>query len=187
MEQVGREKTMRALVVYESMYGNTQTVADCIGDGLRSGYDVTVASVRDATAAMVQEADLLVAGGPTHAHGMSRPSTRKAAADAAQKQPDLTFDPNAAGPGLREWLEALPDGHGRAAAAFDTRVRLPGLVSGRAGRRIARRLRRHGYRLAVGPESFFVDKTNHLLGGESDRARAWGEGFAGANVTSEAS
>jgi len=55
---------MRALVVYESMYGNTRVVAGEIADGLRVGYEVTVVPVAEATAELVAGADLLVAGGP---------------------------------------------------------------------------------------------------------------------------
>ena len=93
---------MRALVVYESMYGNTHLIADAIGAGL--GSDATVVSVHDATRELVEAADLLVVGGPTHIHGLTRESSRKAAADAAAK-PDstLTMDPDAFGDGLREW------------------------------------------------------------------------------------
>jgi len=47
------------------------------------------------------------------------------------------------------------------------------LLTGRASRSIARRLRGLGYRLAADPESFIVDSENHLLTGEADRAEAW--------------
>jgi flavodoxin len=62
---------MRALVVYESMYGNTREVADNIADGLRTEYEVTLVPVAEATGDMVADADLLVAGAPTHMHGLS--------------------------------------------------------------------------------------------------------------------
>jgi len=75
--------TMRAVVVYESMYGNTHLIADAIGAGLRSAFDVTVVPVAEAGPAVLAGADLVVVGGPTHIHGMSRASTRKAAVEAA--------------------------------------------------------------------------------------------------------
>jgi len=56
---------MRALVVYESMYGNTQVIAGNIADGLRGDYEVTLVPVAEATADLVAGADLLVAGAPT--------------------------------------------------------------------------------------------------------------------------
>jgi len=41
---------MQALVVYESMYGNTRVIAGNIADGLRVDYEVTVVPVAGATA-----------------------------------------------------------------------------------------------------------------------------------------
>jgi flavodoxin len=64
---------MHALVVYESMYGNTHRIAEAIARGLRSAYAVQVISVTGARYEHVGRYDLIVAGGPTHAHGMSRP------------------------------------------------------------------------------------------------------------------
>jgi flavodoxin len=40
---------MRALVVYESMYGNTHVIASNIADGLRATHEVTLVPVGDAT------------------------------------------------------------------------------------------------------------------------------------------
>ena len=42
---------MRALVVYESMYGNTRVVANRIADGLRATHEVTVVPVGEVTPA----------------------------------------------------------------------------------------------------------------------------------------
>ena len=53
---------MRALVVYESMYGNTHTVAVSIAAGLSARHDVTLVPVTRATTELVAAADLLVAG-----------------------------------------------------------------------------------------------------------------------------
>ena len=168
---------MRALVIYESMYGNTHTIASRIGDGLRSRYDVTVIPVGDATEQMVAEADLVVCGGPTHAHTMTSTFSRRSAIDAAEKDSTLSVDPAAKGPGLREWIQGLGH-HATAAAAFDTRIDGPAALTGRACKGIARRLRRRGFRLGFAPESFLVDKKNHLLPGEEDRATQWGATLA---------
>ena len=65
---------MRAVIVYESMYGNTHAVAEAIGRGLGPTFDTTVLPVGGATRPMVEGADLLVVGGPTHAHSMTRPT-----------------------------------------------------------------------------------------------------------------
>ena len=63
---------MRALIVYESMYGNTHLVADAIAEGLRARRRGRRRAGRGATRARVADVDLLVVGGPTHVHGMSR-------------------------------------------------------------------------------------------------------------------
>src|SRR5690242_19397342 len=72
-----REDDMRAVVVYESMYGNTHLIADAIGRGLvAAACQVDVVPVDRAGQQMLADADLVVVGGPTHAHGISRDSTR---------------------------------------------------------------------------------------------------------------
>ena len=40
---------MRAVVVYESMYGNIHVVAGNIADGLRAAYEVTLVPVAKAS------------------------------------------------------------------------------------------------------------------------------------------
>lgn len=165
---------MRALVVYESMYGNTHMVAISIAAGLRATHDVTLVPVSRATRELVAGADLLVAGGPTHMHGMSSAASRRSAAETARKQGSgLTMDPDADGPGIRGWLSGLGEGS-ELAVAFDTRLRGLPALTGRASQGISRSLRHHGYRLLATPESFLVSKQNALLGGEAARARDWG-------------
>jgi hypothetical protein len=173
---------MRALVVYESMYGNTHLVANAIGEGLAAHMEVDVVPVEQASDALVRGADLVVVGGPTHVHGMTRDSTRKAAVEAARK-PDanLELDPDAAGPGLRDWFDGLAPAAGRA-AAFDTRMDGPAALTGRASKGIRSRLRRHGFDVIADPRSFLVDKQNHLEPHQADAARAWGEQLAGTLV-----
>lgn len=170
---------MRAIVVYESMYGNTHRAAEAVGEGLRGVADTEVFSVHDAPPSLLAEADLVVVGGPTHAHGMSHESTRTSAVEAiAKPDNDLTLDPDAAGDGIREWIAALGTVHGRA-AAFDTRVDMSALLSGRASKGIAKQLAHHGFDLIAEPESFLVTKETHLEPDEVARARAWGERLAG--------
>ena len=174
---------MRALVVYESMYGNTRAVAGEIADGLRAGYEVTLVPVAEATAELVAGADLLVVGGPTHMHGMSSASSRRTAAKAAAKDgSELRLDPDAGGPGLRDWLKDLGHRDGLA-AAFDTRINGVPAFTGRASRPIAKLLKRHGYRLVAAPESFLVSSQSTLLDGEADRARRWGMTIGAASKT----
>ena len=165
---------MRAVVVYESSYGNTHLVADAIAKGLARSGDVTVLSVDDAGPDAVAAADLLVVGGPTHAHGMSRAATRKAAVDAAMK-PDsgLHLDHDGVGMGVRDWIERLPEGN-FLTAAFDTRMDAPAALTGRASKGIARKLRHHGFQVVDEPRSFLVTKANELEPGEEGRATEWG-------------
>jgi len=165
---------MRALVVYESMYGNTHAVATNIAAGLSATYEVTLVPVTRASRELVAAADLLVVGGPTHMHGMSSASSRRMAAETAGKPGSaLSMDPDADGPGVRGWLGGIGAGRGLA-AAFDTRLTGIPALTGRASRGIAAQLKRHGYRLAAAPESFLVSKQSALLDGEAARARSWG-------------
>ena len=165
---------MKAVVIYESMYGNTHLIADAIGAGLETAFDVTVVPVSQAGPQLLADADLVVVGGPTHAHGMSRAATRKMAVQAASKPVSpLKLEPDATGPGLREWFGSL----GRypvKGAAFDTRYDALVALTGRASKGVARMLRAHGFDLVAEPESFLVTKQDRLEPQESTRARDWG-------------
>jgi hypothetical protein len=174
---------MRAVVVYESMYGNTHLVADAVAEGLRTdataGIDAVVVPVNEVDA-VLDGADVLVVGGPTHVHGMTRESTRHAAMEAAGKEgSDLHVEDDAEGPGLREWFDAATD-LPRWSAAFDTRMTGSVVVTGRASKGIAKRLKHHDCELLVDPESFLVTKENHLADDELAHARRWGEQLAAA-------
>jgi hypothetical protein len=165
---------MRALVVYESMYGNTHRIAEAIARGLRPAYAVRVVSVAGARHEHVDGCDLIVVGGPTHAHGMSRPDTRLGAISAPRvKAGQLQVEPDAGGLSLRVWLDTLGLGCGHA-AAFDTRLQGYASITGRASKGIAAKLRQHGFELVVEPISFLVDRHDHLLPGEEERAERWG-------------
>ena len=170
--------TMRAVVVYESMYGNTHQVAEAIGAGLRSSFEVSVVPVSEAGPAVLADADLLVVGGPTHVHGMSRTSTRKAAVEAADKPASpLKIEPGALGPGLRDWFDSLGQ-YPVKAAAFDTRLHGPAALTGRASKGVFRLLRAHGFDLVAEPQSFVVTKQDRLEPDETTRAHEWGAKLA---------
>jgi hypothetical protein len=170
---------MRSVIVYESMYGNTRHIAEEIARGLTAvdaDTDTTVVVAAHAvTTEQLAAADLLVMGAPTHVHSLPRPSTRTGAVEKAQ---ELVLEPDATEAGVRELTDTLPDGAGRAAAAFDTRVNIAPLLSGRASKAIGRALHHQGYRLLADPESFLVDPETHLLDGELERARTWGATLA---------
>jgi len=168
---------MRAVVVYESMYGNTRAVAEAIGEGLRRAWDVTVAPVGRAGPEVLDGAALIVVGGPTHVHGMTRPRSRAMAAEVSRRpESTLHLEEGADGPGVREWLASL--GHVNVlAAAFDTRATGPAVFTGRASKHISLELGRHGAHLVRRPESFLVSG-DKLAAGEEARARRFGEQLA---------
>jgi hypothetical protein len=138
---------MRALVVYGAPYENIRVVAGHVADGLRATHEVTVVPVAGATADLLAEADLLVAGAPTHIRGLSS--------------------------GIHDVFKGL-EGWPELAAAFDTRINGGPAVPGRSSRSIARLLMRHGYLTIVSPESFAVTAQGTPLDGEGLRARHWG-------------
>jgi Flavodoxin domain len=168
-----------ALVVYESMYGNTKAIAEAVAEGL-SDWDVSVRSVHEEGIGL-DGVELLVVGGPTHMHGLSSSMSRKQAAQAGDEDGHAGVQPSATqGPGLRRWLRDLSDRKGVSAAAFDTRLDRSAALTGSAARGIARRLRGHGYEI-VGTQSFLVeDAEGPLEHGELERARTWGATLAGA-------
>jgi hypothetical protein len=168
---------MKALLAYESLYGNTATIGEAIAASLREhGLEVEAGPVSTMDPALAAEVDLLVVGGPTHVHGLTTTSTRKTAAEDAKN----TFPQPTLEPGLRAWLKTLPDGEGSQAAAFDTRIDKPVLLTGSAARGIARRLKARGYRLVAPPECFLVSTQTELLAGEVEHAGRWGAEVAAA-------
>lgn len=172
---------MDAIVIYESMFGNTQKVASAIAEGLATDIHVIdLVEVGTAPTSLSEGLDLVVAGGPTHQFGMSRTSSRAAAAGETD-QPIVSE-----GIGLREWLGALEKGFASVAAtAFDTRVQVkpesvpgmskPHLLPGSAAHAAERRLRKLGFHIAAPAESFAVESmSGPLAPGEEDRAHDWG-------------
>jgi hypothetical protein len=157
---------MRALVVVESMWGNTRAVAEAVARGL--GGDTTVIDVDQAPPTLPTDVGLLVVGGPTHAFSMSRTTTRhdaveRGARDAHERQ------------GIREWLAQLPPSDRIDVATFDTRVAKVKRLPGSAARAAGKQVRRHHLGRVVASESFYVDDmAGPLLDGELDRAHGWG-------------
>jgi hypothetical protein len=155
---------VKALVVYESMFGNTEAVARAVANRLSEAFEVTLSDVREMPP--VHDVDLLVVGAPTHAWGLSRPSTR---VDAARKG---TIRTGATEVGLREYLNLSPTLSGVAAAAFDTRI--DKAWSGSAARKAHRELRRLGCRMLLPAKNFAVTgTTGPLVDGEQQRAGRW--------------
>ena len=167
---------MHALVVFESMFGNTKEIAEAIAEGLASKMSAEAVEVGAAPESIGDDIDLVVVGGPTHAWSMSRRGTRQGAAKDA---PQGTVS---AGIGVREWLGILKKGPATAVATFDTRFNKPRWLTGSAARSAQKRLRRR-LRIAAPAESFFVaGSTGPLETGELERARQWGERL-GSKIT----
>lgn len=161
----------RVLVVFESMFGNTEEIARAVALTLgQAGCDVALHEVNDPDVpAGTVDADLVVVGAPTHAFSLSRPTTR---ADAVRQGADA----GRAGTGLREWLTAASPPADRRVPllAFDTRVEKVRRLPLAAGPRALRLARHRGFAVPVTNAAFLVvDTAGPLVEGETARARAW--------------
>jgi hypothetical protein len=165
----------RALVVFESMFGNTEQVARAVADGLEAaGVPTRVSEVSRTPADLPGSVDLLVLGAPTHAFSLSRPRTR---IDAVRQGADL----DKAAVGLREWLETAHPRRNRPVhvAVYDTRVSKVRRLPAAAGPSAARLAKRRGFTGVDRPVAFLVDDLRGpLLDGEVERATAWGRSIA---------
>jgi flavodoxin len=140
---------MKALVLYDSKFGNTELIALAIGAVIGDKHGSPVASVHELHE-LPADLDLLIVGAPTHAHGVP--------AD------------------LKIFLEDLPDDalKGVAVAAFDTRYQLPVLITGSAAHGIEKLLRKKGGRQVRHLASFFIEHgEGPLVDGELARATDW--------------
>ncbi len=168
---------MRALVVYESHFGNTMDVAHAVLAGLRQSLHAEILEVTSAPSELVSDFDLLVLGAPTHALGLSRPESRR---DAAKQGAKSDVDK----PGMREWLDRLQRvPAGCAVAAFGTTAAKPRFLAslGTAAGALERRLRRMDAATILPAQQFWVEGVaGPLLGGEEARAAAWGASLAQA-------
>jgi hypothetical protein len=162
---------VKAVVVYESHWGNTEAVARAIADGI--GSDARALNTDEATGAVIAGADLVVAGAPVIAFALPREGTRRQLASdiKAPRPADVSH------PLLRSWLDALPAGHGWG-AAFETRIWWS--LRGATGT-IEAKLKRAGYRRLAKSERFIVaGGYGPLRDGELERARQWGAALAAA-------
>jgi flavodoxin len=155
---------MKLLIIYDSVYGNTEQIARAMGDALGSHMDVEVFQVGDVQPQQLTGLDLLIVGSPTHGF---RPTTA-----------------------IRDLLETIPMNglQGVKVAAFDTRISMDYVDSpllrfvgrlvlglfGYAAKPIADRLGKKGGELAIPPEGFIVKGTEGPLEeGELERAADW--------------
>jgi len=152
---------MEAVVVYDSVFGNTEKIAQAIGHALGPQEDVEIVRVGDVKPEQLTGATLLIVGSPT----------RK-------------FSPTGATTSL---LKSIPRNGlaGVKVAAFDTRFPVSDIdkvrilaffvrIFGYAAEPIAKRLEKKGGELAIPPEGFYVtDVEGPLHEGELERAADW--------------
>jgi hypothetical protein len=165
----------RAVVVYESVFGDAGKIARAVAEGLSGHLDVDLVAAREAPRQLGSDVRLLVVGGPNHAMSMPRRATRE---DAVQKYGADVAD---TATGLHEWLDRAEPLHGVSAAAFDTRMDRPRMVTAldHAARTEEKLLHALGATLVAPAEHFHVvDPKGPLATGEEDRARHWGAALA---------
>jgi len=153
---------MKALVVYDSFFGNTEQIAQAIGNALGSPEDVEILRVGNVKPEQLTVFKFLIVGSPTRG-----------------------FRPT---PAISNLLKSIPKNglKGVKVAAFDTRFTmdeiessvfiLPILVNifGYAAKPISDRLKKKGGELIIPPEGFFVEGTEGpLKEGELERAADW--------------
>ncbi len=166
---------MKAIVVYESYWGNTAAAARAVAEGLGEG--ARALSTSEASAEAMAGVKLVVAGSPIIAFGLPSEKTRRdmgARPDKkAPRPPDLSQAP------LRSWLETLPDAdpESRArCAAFETGFKLS---PGGSATPILKMLTGKGYTPIAKKQRFLVQTSyGPLKEGELERAKAWGAALA---------
>jgi len=145
---------MKTLIIYDSVFGNTEKIARAIGDAIAD--EVKVLHASEVNSSQFKTVDLLIVGSPTQG---GRPT--RAIQDMLNKV-------------------HVSDFKGANMAAFDTRLsmRLVGIF-GYAAEKIADSLKKDGWNIVVSPEGFFVKgKTGPLKKGELERAAGWAKEIA---------
>jgi len=150
---------MKTAVIYESVYGNTRTIAEAIAGALPG--EVKLMSVSAANVSGLAAGDLLVVGAPTYGG-----------------------KPTAATQAL---LDRLSSGAlaGVRVAGFDTRLTAKWVrIFGYAGPKIEAALKEKGGTPVGSPGGFFVKgKEGPLVEGEVERAAAWASEIAGKRAS----
>jgi flavodoxin I len=143
---------VKAIIIYDSLYGNTEKIANSVAQGI--GGEVKVVKAGEAKAGEIGSYDLVLIGSPTQ-------GGRQTAA-------------------VKTFLDSIPEGalKNKSVAAFDTRlttklVKLFGYAAGR----IHDDLKEKGANLLAPAEPFYVNKGKGpaLVDGEAERAAAWGK------------
>ncbi len=145
---------MKVLVVYDSVYGNTEQIARAIGGATSNDInDIKVIHAKEAVPSELQNVDLLIAGAPTQG---GRPTQA-----------------------MQEFLKQVSEFYikGLNIATFDTRISAKWVgIFGYAAGRIAKNLKKKGGVLLLDPAPFYVTGTEGpLKEGELERAAAWAQ------------
>lgn len=150
---------MKALVIYDSLYGSTETIARAIVAGIASSYAVKELRAGDVKLPDLDSIDLLIVGSPVHGGKPTR--------------------------AIRDMLARIPAGALKnvSVAAFDTRIRnVVASLFGYAAGDIADGLKKQGGRLVAPPEGFIVKGIKGpLKEGEAERAAGWGKAIISGN------
>jgi flavorubredoxin len=161
---------MKAMVVYESHWGNTAAVARAIAAGI--GPETPALTTDEASTEGLTDVDLLVAGAPVIAFRLATDKMLESMADQTGKAPSA---PDLSHASMRSWLGRLPRGRGRS-AAFETRIwwsprgATPDIEHG---------LEDAGYQPVAKAHRFVVKGSQGpLRDGELERAREWGAELA---------
>ncbi len=161
---------MKAVVVYESLWGNTAAIARAIAEGI--GPETQALTTDAANAEALAGADLVVVGSPVIAFSLPTESSLQSLRTSPNRAPS---PPDLSHPSMRSWLDALPKGQGYC-AAFETGLWWsPGGAKGA----IVSRLQAAGYRPAAKERRFVVKGAyGPLRDGELEQARLWGAELA---------
>ena len=166
---------MKSLVIYESMYGNTKEIGIAIGEGASSAGEVDVFEVSEAPKEIPSDVDFVFVGGPTHAFGMTRQSTRDDAPKYAEG-PYISQDY-----GMREWLSDYSSEGPTTWATFDTKIEKPKLP-GAASEKAKKRLRKNRANTVIAAETFYVTgSAGPLASDERERATEWARSLVGGS------
>jgi flavodoxin len=157
---------MKAIVVYESLWGNTAAIARFIAEGF--GNEACTVSTKEATPEVLKGADLLIVGSPV----LGFTVTNDRAIEAIKANPGNSPEPpDLSQPSMHSWLDSLEPG-GIKFAAFETRVVGPW---GKATSGIEDHLKKLGYKKIAEGHQFIVEsRYGPLKYGEVERAQEWG-------------
>lgn len=153
---------MKAYILYDSVYGNTQKIAEAIGKGI--GNTSTVVKFDKLDPKELETADLIVIGSPTHGgrytEGIQQVFTQ-ISPKLFQTKPFAAFDTGSVSKGESTFVQLIIKTVGYAAP------------------RIANEIKKQGGKLLMQPESFMVKgKEGPLTEGELERAQTWGQTLA---------